>query len=385
MCRVLSSPSDPQPPNPGELQRPPEPTDIWTGTLHLYVAFDWGDEIDLERARTLAPAEVHALVRRRRTPTSITFRPPPLRFSTTPIALDLPGIGPVSATGEATVFDFAAVSVGLHVPFQLPAAELTRLAGWLADPAPLWRAARAALVPLHEMLLPAIQKPSWQEDLGEEYIVFQLAPNSATPDALLGTHAGWLAGLLRLEACPLSRQEIAEALRMQISYTPDDLLVPDWASAVLMDQDCAETLQTMEFANLQLLEFRHIDSRLDASLATAYKTIHAAASARLPFWRNHARSLRALGELKVEANDLFERTENVLKLVGDQYLARVYRLLSSRLHLSEWEEGIRHKLEVVEGVYQVVSDQADTYRTEFLELVVIGLIFFEIVVALVRH
>ena len=32
--------------------------------------------------------------------------------------------------------------------------------------------------------------------------------------------------------------------------------------AVLVDRECDETLQTIEFANLQLLEFRHIDNRL---------------------------------------------------------------------------------------------------------------------------
>jgi hypothetical protein len=353
--------------------------------LHFYVAFDWGDEVDLEKAGKLAPAEVHALVRRRRTPPSIMFRPPPLRFGTTAVTLELPVLGSISTTAEATIFDFAAVSVGFHIPFRMPAGDLTRLAGWLADPASLWNAARAAVEPLHKKLLPAIQHPSWQADLGEEYIVFQLAPCAMTPDVLLNTQGAWLASLLRLESGPLSQQEVNEALRMQISYSPDDLLLVDWASAVLLDQDCAESLQTIEFANLQLLEFRHIDNRLDGSLATAYKTIHDLSTSRLPFWRNYARSLRALGELKVEANGLFERTENVLKLVGDQYLARVYRLLSSRLHLGEWEDGIRHKLEVAEGVYQVVSDQADTYRTEFLEIIVIGLILFEILVALFRH
>jgi hypothetical protein len=366
-------------------EAPTAASDSWLGTLHLYVAFDWGDEVDLERARTLAPAEVHALVRRRRTPPSIMFRPPPLRFGTAPVTLDLPAVGSISTTAEATIFDFAAVSVGFHIPFRLAAGDLTSLAGWLADPTPLWDAARTALTPLHEKLLPAIQHPSWQPDLGEEYIVFQLAPCAVTPEVLLNTQGAWLAGLLRLESGALSEQEVAEALRMLISYSPDDLLLVDWASAVLLDQDCSESLQTIEFANLQLLEFRHIDSRLDNSLATAYKTIHGLSTSRLPLWRNHARSLRALGELKVEANGLIERTENVLKLVGDQYLARVYRLLSSRLHLGEWEEGIRHKLEVAEGVYRVVSDQADTYRTEFLEIIVIGLILFEILVALFRH
>ena len=98
-----------------------------------------------------------------------------------------------------------------------------------------------------------------------------------------------------------------------------------------------------------------------------------------------AQPLRRLGELKVEANGLFERTGNVLKLVGDQYLARVYRLVADRFHLTEWEESIQRKLEVAEGVYQVFSDQAATNRTEFLEIIVIFLIFFEILLALFRH
>ena len=92
-----------------------------------------------------------------------------------------------------------------------------------------------------------------------------------------------------------------------------------------------------------------------------------------------------LGELKVEANDLFERTGNVLKLVGDQYLARVYRLLATRFHLEEWEGSIQRKLEVAEGVYKVVADQANTFRTEFLELVVILLIVLEVLLAIFHH
>ena len=86
----------------------------------------------------------------------------------------------------------------------------------------------------------------------------------------------------------------------------------------------------IEFANLQLLEFRHIDRRLDDSLAQASRIIHPLTRTTLPFWRIHTRPLRQLGELKVEANGLFERTGNVLKLVGDSYLARVYRLVDAR-------------------------------------------------------
>lgn len=357
------------------------------GVLHIYVAFDWGDEIVLDRARSLVSAEVHDLPRRRRTPSSIAYRPAPLRVRLAPVELTLPELGPVKASAEATVFDFAAVSLALHVPFALPPTCLLRLADSLANPADLVQTARTVLQPLHQQLLPAIQDPRWQDDLSEEYFVFQLPPCSSSPASrlTLESHADWLAGLVRLESGPLSPEEITEALRLYIRYSPEDLFVPDWAAAVLLDRDCDETLQTIEFANLQLLEFRHIDNRLDDSLAAAYRMIHALAQSWLPFWRSHARSLRVLGELKVEANGLFERTENVLKLVGDQYLARVYRLVAGRFHLEEWEQSIQRKLEVGEGVYQVVSDQTDTYRAEFLELTVVLLIVLEVLLALTRH
>src|SRR5262249_38897352 len=164
-----------------------------------------------------------------------------------------------------------------------------------------------------------------------------------------------------------------------------DLFVADWPAAVLIDRDCEETLQVIELANVQLLEYRHIDTRLDNSLSTAYQLIHGLSRSRMPFWRTHARSLRVLGDLKLEATDLFERTGNVLKLVGDQYLARVYRVLAGRFHIEEWEKGIRRKLEVLEGIYQTLSDQAATFRAELLEGMILLLIVMELVLAFYHH
>jgi hypothetical protein len=357
-----------------------------TGVLHVYVAFDWGEELDLEQARRLVPAEIHDLPRRRRTPSSITYRPPPLHIALPPATLDLPEVGTVQATAEATVFDFAGVSLALHVPFSLTLDALSRLAGWLADSTPLLKAARTALGPLHRQLLPALHDPFWTEELNEEYLIFQLVPGSGLePASLLGSGAGWLAGLVRLEANAMSAAETKEALRLHIGYSPADLFIPDWAAAFLLDQDCDETLQTIEFANLQLLEYRHIDNRLDDALAGASRLTEWKRRSWLRFFRSYDRPLRTLGELKVEANGLFERTGNALKLLGDQYLARVYRLAATRFHLKEWERNIQRKLEVAEGVYQVVSDQAVTYRMEFLEVIVIILITLEIVLTLVRH
>ena len=350
------------------------------GVLHVYVAFDWGDEVDLEQARKLVAGSYQGLPRRRRTPPSFSYRPPPLHVSLTPTRLDLPEIGVVDAVTGVMIFDFAAVSIAFRIPFHVGANSLVRLAGSLAESGPLVQLARSVVSPLHRQLLPAIRDPVWQDDVSEEYFVFQL-----DPEHLRQTNdAAWTAGLVRLEVDPLAGEEIAEATRMRLSYSPDDLLIADWTAAVLVDRECEETLHAIEFANLQLLEFRHIDNRLDASLAQAWRVIQPLTRRTLPFWRMFDRPLRVIGELKIEANDLFERAGNVLKLVGDPYLARVYRLVAARFHMETWETSIRRKLEVVEGVYGVVSDQARDFRMEFLELIVIILILVEVLLAFVR-
>ncbi|HEY2760055.1 MAG TPA: hypothetical protein VGI75_04910 [Pirellulales bacterium] len=369
------------------------------GTLHIFVAFDWGDEIDLDRARRLFPAESQDLARRRRTPSSIAYRPAPLRYPLKMPPIELPEIGQVrsftgadqspaalAAIAEVIVFDFGGVSVSLQIPFELTPAALSRLAGALADPSALVEAARTASTNLYQQLQPAIEKCGWSP-LGEEYFVFEIPPNDRlpAPPELIAKHAGWLAGLVSLEADPLSPSEVESAIQSRISYSPGDMLVAAWSSAVLFDRQCEETLQAIEFANLQLLEYRFIDDLLDQRMAAAYSTIHRTLRGRLPFWRTQARPLRRLGELRIEVNSLFERTGNALKIVGDQYLARVYHMIAQRLHLSDWEQSIRRSLDVVEGAYQVVSDQSGAFRIELLEIVVIVLIAIEILMAIFRH
>ena len=86
---------------------------VLAGWLYLYVAFDWGEEVNLDHAGRLAPGAVLDLSRRPRTPTSIAYKPPPLRFRLEAAALALPGAEPLPVeSAEATVFDFGAVSVG---------------------------------------------------------------------------------------------------------------------------------------------------------------------------------------------------------------------------------------------------------------------------------
>ncbi|MCE9607886.1 MAG: hypothetical protein K8U03_23625 [Planctomycetia bacterium] len=365
------------------MSLPPQDSPPVLGELYVNVAFDWGDEIDLRHAATLAPSHEQELARRTRTPASFGYRPAPLRFPLGKTVIEHAGSASISVRIEASVFDFGGVNVRAVVELAHSFEDLRRLAGNQGLLHAIIRAAHKGAEPLYHALGPAIKFPSWQE-LVEEYFIFRFEPASLPAvNRLLESHTDWLAGLLRLEPHPLSAEQISDAVERKVSYAPGDLVIVDWAAAVIVDQDCEETLQTLEFANLQLLEFRLIDRRLDDSLNQAYKVIHSLAGRRgFSLARKQDRRLRVLGDIKIETESLFERAGNALKLVGDQYLSKVYRLAAVRLHLEEWSKSIHNSLDVVESVYRILSDQAAAGRIELLEVIVIVLISVEILLTL---
>src|SRR4051794_24549905 len=207
-----------------------EPLDA---TIHLAFAFDIGYEIDLVKARPLLQGGPGDLPRRKRTPESIRYRPTPLRVPVDAAGVALPGVGAVArpSRAELTVFDFGAISLALQFPLRTTPEGLLTLAGELGDTAPLTAAARGLAAPWIERLRPAVTDFE-VSDLSEEYIVFQL---DDTPTGWLEGHLDWVAGLVRLESGAQSREEVLEATRLRLSYTPHDLVTLDWAAGFVAD------------------------------------------------------------------------------------------------------------------------------------------------------
>ena len=178
-------------------------------------------------------------------------------------------------------------------------------------------------------------------------------------------------------------QETADALACRISYGRDDLTLIDWNAAILFDRDAEDVRAVLEFANVELLELRCLDRQLDGSLDRSYElTLR---QSRL--WRfvpgRVARHLRRISRMQLDGAILFERVSNAPKLLGDQFLARVYRLAAQRFHLNEWSTGVLRKLDTIEDFYRQLSDSASGVRLEMLEWIIILLIVIEIVMPLI--
>jgi hypothetical protein len=186
--------------------------------------------------------------------------------------------------------------------------------------------------------------------------------------------------LVRLEDKPLSAEEIADATAQPLAYGEHDLVLVDWAAAFVVDAEPAATLAVLEFANVQLVELKHLDSELDRGL----DQIWAMANDRSLFSRFRLRSnLRKLAELELEGAALFDGVTNALKLFGDASLARVQRAAGRRFRIEDWEKSIARKLETLGSVSTRLESRQSQYRSELLEWIIIVLIAFEVVKALV--
>jgi hypothetical protein len=349
------------------------------GHCHVYFAFLAAQRVDLDRAQAIArarPTERARFQRDRRTPAYLEFDPPPLQI-TLPCEPVPVGVGRFVSEGQAdvTVFDFGAFSVDFRVPFDANLGELNTLSSALYDHAGLLGAARRRVDELVGVLAPALSGERSHED-HEQYVVFDFAsfepalPTRALLEKADLRHA--LAQILRAEERPLSDSRVDDALRLSISYGPDDLLVVDWSTAVAAGGSADERL-VLEFANTELLELRCLDKRLDGDLEAASRAL---SSPRR--WVFGGADLRRVAKLQVDSAMLYESVNNAVSLLGDQWLAEVYQRIAERYDLEKWQGSVAHKLASLESIYQKVADESAARRSELLEMIIIALIALEI-------
>jgi hypothetical protein len=274
---------------------------------------------------------------------------------------------------DLILYDFGAVAALYSLPIVGPFDELMRLSEELYDNPFLLSDSRKRV----EELLKVLGDAATHANLAtvvEDYVIFHVESLSGPLDIskFLASHYRQIAQILRAESRTLSEQEVEDAVSARLSYGTEDLAVIDWNAALLIDRDGDDVREVLQFANVELLEMRYLDQRLDGALDSSYVALspRAGNAARPKFGRYRSR-LRSVAELQVDNATLFEGVNNALKLLGDQYLARIYRLVSRRFHLDDWDASILRKLQTLESIYQKMSDQASTRRMEVLEWVII--------------
>jgi hypothetical protein len=380
----------PSPPPPDSrdptAEPPPQDADAVTverAVCHVLFAHDVGLAINLDEAerRITATKQRQTIKHKRRAPHYFEFDPPPLRVTYPIEAISVGGFH-TADTIDVILYEFGAASVAFRIPFQGPITALLRVSDELYDNPDLLRASRRYLGELLDVVRPAVAKPRLSE-LVEDYTIFQVSALRPpdTPHAVLAAHPDRIAGILRAEREPLAPQETAETLAARIAYGSDDVLIVDWNAAIVFDDPAEDVRAVLEYANVELLEMRYLDDQLDKALDESHEVL-----ARRRTWRggaaSYATDLRRVAELQVDSAVLFEGVNNALKLLGDQYLARVYRIASGRFHVHDWDASILRKIQTLESIYEKLADQHAHWRMEVLEWIIIILIAVSILVSL---
>ena len=361
-----------------ERRVPSVPPAIREGAFHAYFVYDVADSIVLGRLGSVAGEGVARAPLHLRREASTGF----IEFPEPPIVARIPP-GPGGMTARAKLFDYGVISIRFTLPFTgswAAFAAFTR-ARRVDDELP--RLARETLDGLLAEVADAIDDP--HPPLLEDYFVFEVESFVApvASGQLLDEYGDALASLVLCEERRLTAIEGAEALRVNFAYFDDDLAIVQWDTAFVYDrrESANNTLDILEFANTQLVELRTYDSRLDAELDTIYTFDLKRPTRR--FGRKAAQAAAdRLRYLIVDIAELTDRASNALKIIGDAYYARLYRGVTGRLGLKDWQKQVDAKVETVNEMYRFFTDQAQAARSEFLELVVIILIAIEIVVGL---
>jgi len=355
------------------------------GEAHLLFAFDIGLAIDLDHAeRLLTPSGSvegrESIGGTQRTPEYFEFRPAPLRVARHQPGLTVAGRA-MDPRVECVLYDFGAVSLSYRLPIDGPLEGLVDLADELYENPTLLAHARGHASEIARTIGDAVRRPQLS-DLTEDYVIYHARRVEAAEGLSPCLHAcrQTLARVLRAERGVLSEQEAAEAVASAMSYTPGDAVVVDWNAALVVQEPAQDILTVLEFANVELLELRFLDDRLDGMLDRTYDGALMGGKGRLNTGRA---DMRRIASLQMDAALLFESVNNALKLLGDQYLARVYRLAAQRFHLADWDQSIQRKVSTLEGVYRKIADDRSTRRMEVLEWIIIVLIAVSIVLPFV--
>ncbi len=356
------------------------------GVCTVMFAFDIGYGIDLHGARRAVGGEfVESAADTAPSPRHGGAPPRPLRVrrDADAVAVREGDSRWVTRPGASvSLWDFGGASVALRIDVDAPLDELVGLSTALYGNARLLAAAKVIANELLWALGPTVASPELS-GLVEDYAVFEIACPERLGDAceLLLESGPVLARILRAEAGPLSSDEIGEALTGRLSYSPADLTFVDWNAALMVGASAGgpandDELAVLEYANVELLEMRVLDDRMDEALDAAFAAAHRGR------WWAQAADLATVAKLQVEAALMFEAVNNAAKLIGDQYLSRLYHAAAKRLHLGEWDATILRKLQTLESLYEKMNDRRTNRQMEILEWIIIVLITAEIVMSL---
>lgn len=346
-------------------------------TATVYRVFDVGYAVDLARAfALLAPNAPERVGPTRSGSQAIHIPNPPLAAVLDAETVRIAGRDH-RAEVSARIFDFGAISLRVRIDAACVAWPEFRSFGTGVHGLDLTACFAGHLERLLARIAPSVEVPA-VSPITEDYIVFRMGRGDPPND-------DEIAGLLLNETRPLSPDARRELLPHRFSYYGDDLVIPAWSAALVIEPnpEDADVEYVLEFANAQLLQLRILDAQLAAELPRIKDRVERSRPRAAMWMRSYAPVLGRLHTLVADSNELMERVENALRVTDDIYLARVYAAALELFRWRPWRDGIDRKVAILSQTYEMLNDDGQTARAEFLEVMIVILIVTEIVLSFV--
>jgi hypothetical protein len=358
------------------------------GSVLVLLQFDVCEAIRLDRLRELLGAstvEQHAL----KHPGAVRYQRPPVVESIGTLTLE----SGEQLQGEIKYYDYGVLSVVFELAFSGGWGKLTGLASrWVWD-VDFAAQGKDIVCERLERATPSLVKP-YKEWLSEDYLIFHVREivepgavdsltesrdGRATVAEVIHKHGARIAQIVRGDTGHLAESECNEVLQSRISYYANDLAVIGWNAAFIYDSTAgAETaIQLLEYANSQLLEFRHYDELLTAELERVY-TLLDEGTGIFARWRL-ARSATRLHTVLLDVAELTEHADNAIKFLSDMFSARLYKLAAQKVGVPDYKDLVTQKVRNAEELYRFMVDQFNQSRAFFLELTVVIILVVELI------
>ena len=352
----------------------PEPN--LQGAIVILTLYDVADEIHLTELQALIGGTKVTAGFKHPAPEYVRFERPPVIQALPPVVL------PGGEQFEATLqyYDYGVVSVLLRFAFKGDWEDLKQLAGVWISGSTFDELSRKLVREHVQKINPALVKPyaSW---LSEDYCIVHLhrVPGVESGSVLLQERGQEISQIVRGETSLISEFERNEVLQAYMSYYPNDLIVVGWNAAFVFDTQsgAGPTIQLMEYANSQLLQFRHYDDILTRELGDAYRSLARRGTGLIPGWRMRPAAAR-LRTMLLDVTELTERTNNAIKFVGDMFSARLYKLCAGKIGVTDYQLLVQEKLRTADELYDFMIEQFHQARGFLLEIIVVLILIIEL-------
>lgn len=350
----------------------------------VYRVFDVAEEIVLPKVESLLRGfrgqekfKVPKYIDR-----ALIMKEPPLAFSLGEQSLEIAG-KEFRAELVAKIRDFGVMSLIYNIPIA-PGTDWTQLvtmAAEIEEGSEIDEHVQKFMPQLVQQIEPALVKPTHSKFF-EDYIVYfieefedkvklsDFVKNVDIPALLMAEH--------EVALSEASKRSVMENLHQ---YGEVDLAVIEWNAALVIEPGGGRELpDLLEFAVSHLLEMRYYDDLLDSKLKLLYDDIEK--KRRRPIWSSKFDQVYEDASARyIEFSEFIERVENSLKVVGDFYLATVYRSATRKFRLLDWQSSVTRKMNILGQVSSLLQGEVNNKRGHWLEIIIILLIAYEVVAA----